>query len=117
MSAGGSSVKTALGRRKLPKFRTKTAEIRFWESNSLAPYVKDLEAVDEVLALSPGLEGRIRERMRKRLVALRLEEWQISRAKAIARTKGVPYQRLLREWIARGIQVDGKSPKGRRRAE
>ena len=75
--------------RKLPKFRTKAEEIRFWETHSLAPYADDLAAVDEAFALSPSLSRRIRERLKKRLVALRLEEWQIACAKAIARTISV----------------------------
>ncbi len=66
--------------------------------------------------LAPALERRIRERMKKRLLAIRLENWQIARAKEIARKKGVPYQRLMREWISRGIRSESRTaPPSRRK--
>ncbi|MBI4563477.1 MAG: hypothetical protein HY716_02125 [Planctomycetes bacterium] len=46
-------------------------------------------------------------KLKKRLLALRLEEWQIERAKEMARRKHVPYQQLMREWISRGIRSEG----------
>lgn len=73
-----------------------------------------IQQVDEVIALPPALARRIQERMKKRMLAIRLEEWQIARAKEIARKKGVPYQQLMREWISRGIRQESSS---KRRAE
>jgi predicted DNA binding CopG/RHH family protein len=101
------------GPKRLPKFKTPEEEIRFFETHDMAPYWDQLEDVDEVLELAPALERRIRERMKKRMVAIRLEEWQLHRAKEIARQKRVPYQRLLREWISQGL----RSEKSKRRAE
>jgi predicted DNA binding CopG/RHH family protein len=101
------------GPKRLPKFKTPEEEIRFFETHDMAPYWDQLEDVDEVIELAPALERRIRERMKKRMVAIRLEEWQLHRAKEIARQKRVPYQRLLREWISQGL----RSEKSKRRAE
>jgi predicted DNA binding CopG/RHH family protein len=102
------------GPKTLPKFKTPEEEIRFFETHDMAPYWDQLEKIDEVIELAPTLERRIRERMKKRMLAIRLEEWQIARTKDIAHKKGVPYQQLMRQWISRGIRQDGAS---KRRAE
>jgi len=112
MSTG---LKLKKGPKKLPHFKTDAEEIRFFETHDMAPYWDQLENVDEVIELAPALERRIRERMKKRLVAIRLEEWQIARAKEIARKKRVPYQRLLRDWISQGLRAEKGTTK--RRAE
>ncbi|MBI4565286.1 MAG: hypothetical protein HY716_11390 [Planctomycetes bacterium] len=96
------------GPKKLPVFRSDEALVRFFETHSVAGYWDQLEDVDEVIELAPQLAKRIRERMKKRMLAIRLEEWQIRRAKEIARRKGVPYQQLMRDWISRGIRSEAK---------
>lgn len=100
---------------KLPKFKTPAEELRFFETHDMAPYWNQLERVDEMISLAPELARRIQERTKKRMLAIRLEEWQIARAKEIARKKGVPYQQLLRQWISRGIRLENGPSK--RRAE
>lgn len=94
------------GTKKLPKFKSDRAEVRFFETHDMAEYWDELEDVDEVIELAPELARRIRERMKKRLLAIRLEEWQIARAKELAKKQKVPYQQLMREWITRGIHAD-----------
>jgi len=101
--------------KRLPKFRTPEEEIRFIETHDMAALWNEFGSVDELIELSPSLARRIRERTKKRLLAIRLEEWQIARARQIARRKGVPYQKLMREWISRGIREENRSSK--RRAE
>lgn len=106
-------------KRRIPDLKTEKEIDRFWSTHDLTDYLGDTEKVDEVLVLAPELARRIRERSRKRLLTLRLEEWRIVRAKAIARAKGVPYQRLLREWISRGMAsetVAGKRPRRKKAA-
>ncbi len=95
------------GPRRLPRFTSDRQAARFFDTHDMADYWDQLEEVDEVIELAPALARKIRERMRKRLLAIRLEQWQIERAKKIARAKGVPYQTLMREWISRGIRTDG----------
>lgn len=104
--------------RKLPKFKSEGEEARFWAAHSPLDYADEYEDVDEVIALAPALERRIRERMKKRLVAIRLEEWQIARTKELAAKKHLPYQVLLRQWISSGIRTEsgGSRRPGRRRA-
>lgn len=100
--------------RRVPELKTEEDVHRFWSTHSLADYLDDTEAVDVVIRLAPALARRIRERSRKRLLTIRLEEWRIARAKEIARAKGVPYQQLLREWISRGLSSD-RTPKPKKR--
>ena len=101
-------------RRRVPDLPQERDAARFWSSHDMTDFTGDLKDLDEALALDPRLAARIRERMRKRLVSIRLEEWQIERAKALAKTKGVPYQRLLRDWIARGIRGETRPDKRRK---
>lgn len=89
--------------KRIPDLKTEKDIDRFWSTHSLTDYLGDTENVDDVFVLAPELARRIRERSRKRLLTIRLEEWRIARAKAIARAKGIPYQRLLRDWISRGM--------------
>lgn len=102
-------------KRRIPDLKTEEEIDRFWSTHSLTDVLGDTDEVDEVLLLAPGLARRIRERSRKRLLTLRLEEWRIDRAKAIARAKGVPYQRLIREWISRGMASETAAGKRVRR--
>ncbi|MBI2931636.1 MAG: hypothetical protein HYY16_08290 [Planctomycetes bacterium] len=101
-------------RKRIPPLRTEEEIDRFWSTHSLTDYLHDTEAVDDVIELNPQLARKIRERSRKRLLTIRLEEWRIDRAKKIARERGVPYQTLLREWIDRGMRSEGVK---RRRAQ
>ncbi len=101
---------------KLPRFKSRAEEIRFWDTHDVAQYWDQLEEVDEVIELAPELAKRIQERMKKRMLAIRLEVWQIARTKEIAQRKGLPYQQLMRQWISRGIRQES-DPKKKRRAQ
>ena len=92
--------------KRIPNLKSDEEIDRFWSKQSLTDYLEDTEGVDEVIELAPELARRIRERAKKRLLTIRLEEWKIKRAKEIAKKKGVPYQRLLREWITKAIRSD-----------
>ena len=101
---------------RIPRFKSEAEEARFWDTHSPFDYPGEFEDADEVIRLAPALARRIRERMKKRLLAIRLEGWQIEGAKRIARDKGVPYQALMREWISQGIRAAGRPKKKRARA-
>lgn len=104
--------------KRIPDLKTEAEIDRFWSKHSLTDYLGDTQEVDEVLVLAPELARRIRERSRKRLLTIRLEEWRITRAKAIARAKGIPYQRLLRDWISLGMasEIPRGKPTRKRKA-
>lgn len=103
-------------KRRIPPLRTEEATDRFWSEHSLADYLGDTEAVDEVLELAPDLARKIRERSRKRLLTIRIEGWMVDRAKKIAREKRIPYQRLLRDWIGQGMRDELRTGRKRLKA-
>ena len=84
-------------RQKVPAFRSDREAADYWAKHDSTAYAKDLPAV--TVKVSPALRRRIAARAKKP-VTLRLEEGQISAAKRAAARMSVPYQTLLRMWIA-----------------
>jgi predicted DNA binding CopG/RHH family protein len=85
----------------IPRFKSEAAEAKFWSTHSLAQIWDQLEPAEIKVAAEPR---RITlRRVPKKPVTLRLEAQQIARAKALARTKSLSYQALLRSWISEGI--------------
>jgi predicted DNA binding CopG/RHH family protein len=87
--------------RKVPDFKNDREAADFWATHDSAPYAGELE--EEEVAVDSRLRRRVRARAAKRPVTLRLENQQISGAKEIARRKSIPYQTLMRMWIAEGL--------------
>jgi predicted DNA binding CopG/RHH family protein len=93
---------------KIPNFRSDRRAADFWATHDSAPYVSDLK--EEPVTVDSALRRRVAERAAaKKAVTLRLENQQIARAKELARLKSVPYQTLMRMWIAEGLAKE--SPK------
>src|SRR5450631_3691362 len=103
-------------KKKLPVFKTSDEEAEFWDTHSLTDYMHDLHEVDEVFVLSPALAQRIRERAKKRLVSIRLAEWEIEKSKEIAKRRKMPYHALIRQWIDEGIRGAFNHPPRRKAA-
>lgn len=97
-------------KKKLPHFKTDDAFGRFVETHDMAPYLDSMEKIDDAFTLAPALTERIRERAKKRLIALRLPEWQISGARRVAKRRKVPYQALMRHWIGEGLSRELRRP-------
>lgn len=95
----------------IPHFRSEAEEAEFWASHSLAEVWDQLEPVQ--VEVAPDVRRVTLTRSRKKPVTLRLEERQITQAKAIASRKSLNYQTLMRSWIAEGI---AREERGRRRA-
>jgi len=91
---------------KIPKFKTEEEEAEFWETHSIADYWDELSRVD--VEINPKLKEKIRRRAPLKPITLRLTEEQIAEAKRLADDKGIPYQVLLRLWIAEGIKEEKK---------
>jgi len=88
--------------RKVPDFKNDREAADFWATHDSARYAGELE--EEKVAVDSRLRRRVRARAAvKRAVTLRLENQQISGAKEIARRKSIPYQTLMRMWIAEGL--------------
>jgi len=87
---------------RIPAFASEEEEREFWDSYSFAEAMERgvLEPVEEPLELAPELA----EKIRTKRVTLRLRVSQIEAAKRIAKEKDIPYQTLLRSWIAEAIR-------------
>ncbi len=85
------------GRRKIPAFRSDREAADYWAKHDSASYAKDLPAV--AVKASRALRRRVAARAKKP-ITLRLEEDQIAAAKRAAERMSIPYQTLLRMWIA-----------------
>jgi predicted DNA binding CopG/RHH family protein len=93
---------TVKGRNNIPKFRSDQKAAAFWATHDSARHAGDLE--EEPVTVDAELRRRVAERAAaKKPVTLRLENQQIVRAKELARQKSVPYQTLMRMWIAEGL--------------
>ena len=92
-----------------PALKGEKAIAKFWETHDVADYWDNMAEVNEPFVLDPRLEKKIRERHKKRLLTMRLEQGQIADARRIAARKGIGYQTLLRVWIQAGIQQEWKS--------
>jgi len=79
---------------KIPKFKNEDKEREFWSKVNLADY---LEQSDFEKASFPNLKPSSRS------ISLRLPEFLLNRAKERANELNVPYQSLIKGYIARGL--------------
>ena len=81
---------------KIPKFKTEDAERNFWAKIDLADYFesKDFQAVS-----FPNLKPS------SRAISLRLPEPMILRLKEQANERQIPYQSLIKQYIAEGLKT------------
>ncbi len=87
---------------KIPKFKADREAADFWATHDSTPYLSELREVS--VRVSPALRRAVAERAAaKKPVTLRLEPHQIAAAKEVARRKSIPYQTLLRMWIAQAL--------------
>jgi predicted DNA binding CopG/RHH family protein len=84
-------------RQKIPAFRSDREAADYWAKHNSTSYAKDLPAV--AVKASSALRRRVATRAKKP-VTLRLEQSQIAAAKRAAERRSIPYQTLLRMWIA-----------------
>jgi len=103
-------------KRKLPHFKTEKEAAEFWSTHRATEYLHELEPVDNLFMLSPHLAHKIRERAKRRMISIRLAEWQIETSKQIAKRRKMPYQALLREWIDAGLRSAFAKDRGARQA-
>lgn len=91
---------------RIPDFASEEEEREFWDGYSFAEAMERgvLEPLGEPVELDPGLAVKIRERAKTKRVTLRLRVSQIEAAKEIARKKDIPYQTLIRSWVAEAIR-------------
>ena len=79
----------------LPKFASEAAERRFWETHDSTPYVDRSKAERAVFTqLKPTT----------RSITLRLPETLLAGLKTAANQRDVPYQSLIKVWLAEKLE-------------
>ena len=83
---------------KIPKFKNEAEERKFWDHIDLADYfdAEDLQAVS-----FPNLKPTSRS------ISIRLPEAMLMRLKEEANELQIPYQALIKQYIAKGIRGKG----------
>jgi predicted DNA binding CopG/RHH family protein len=80
---------------KIPIFKTEQEERKFWEGNDSSEYL-DLSKVKP--AVFPNLK------LSTRTISLRLPEGLLNNIKVEANKRDMPYQFLIKAWLAKDVQ-------------
>ena len=80
---------------KLPKFKNEDEEFKFWSNIDLSEYY---EPSDMVPVSFPNLKPTSRP------ISIRLPEYLINSVKEKANSMDVPYQSLIKQYIAKGVR-------------
>ncbi len=81
--------------KKIPDFKTEKGEREFWESHDSSEYLDMNKAECVVL---PNLKPSTKT------ISLRLPEGLLDRIKVEANKRDMPYQSLIKVWLAKEIQ-------------
>lgn len=81
--------------KKIPTFKSETEERDFWERHDSSEYL-DLSKVER--AVLPNLKPSTKT------ISLRLPEGLLNRIKVEANKRDMPYQSLIKVWLAKEIQ-------------
>ncbi len=84
-------------KKRVPKFKTEAEERRFWQTHDSTEYVDWSEA--EVVAM-PKLKPSTKT------ISLRLPESMVEELKILANKRDVPYQSLLKVFLAERIDSE-----------
>ena len=84
-------------KKKIPKFKNEAEERRFWQKNDSADYIDWSDAEEAVFS---------RLKPTTRTISVRLPESMIEELKLLANKKDVPYQSLLKIYLAERIDAE-----------
>ena len=85
----------------LPEFKTQEEEVEFWATANVFEYT-------EPAAIKVELDSTLKRTMKP--ITIRLRDKQIADLKAIAQQKDMPYQTMVRSWIAERIRTEMGEP-------
>lgn len=88
--------------RPIPAFKTEDEEREFWASHDSTDYI-DWDKAEE--AIFPNLRPTTQS------ISLRLPEYLLARIKELANSKDVPYQSLIKIFLAEKVKQELKSAK------
>lgn len=80
--------------KKLPKFKNEDEERKFWDSHSSVDYVDWSKAQNVIF---PNLKPTSTS------ISLRIPNYVLSRIKAQANSLNIPYQTLMKQYIAKEV--------------
>lgn len=90
-------------KKKIPKFKSEAEEREFWAKEDSAEYIDWGNARNVVLPkLKPSLKT----------ISLRLPEYMLAELKLLANKRDVPYQSLLKMFLAERIDKELKANRG-----
>jgi predicted DNA binding CopG/RHH family protein len=75
----------------IPQFASEAEEAAFWDTHTLG---------DAMWARKADLDDVLPARPRAKLISVRFEADSLRRLKALARRRGMPYQTLLKQFVA-----------------
>ena len=86
--------------KKIPKFKNEDEEREFWATHDLSDYFDYFRPVElDLSKLKPSTES----------ISLRLPSFLLARIKQIANSKDVPYQSLIKIFLADRVNKELKS--------
>jgi len=88
--------------KQIPTFKSEDEERDFWGSHDSTDYI-DWSTARRVVF--PNLK------LTKKPISLRVQQGLLSQVKAVANKKDMPYQTLIKQYIAKGLEQDLKSTK------
>jgi len=84
----------------VPKFKTEAEERKFWASHDLADYLDQFQRVDlDLSELKPSTKP----------ITIRLPVSLLSTLKTLAHKRDVPYQSLLKVFLAERVEKEAKT--------
>jgi len=86
---------------KIPSFNNDAEAAEWFDSHDTAPYMDDLEQVQEHIKVV-----RTRKRPQRKAVGLRLRVDDLEAIKQVAERKGIPYQTLIQMWLVEKLRQE-----------
>ena len=84
---------------KIPTFADEQEAAEWFATHDTAPYMKDLQEVEESILLR-------RSRPTKKPVGLRIRSDYLEAVKQVAESKGIPYQTLIQMWLVEKLKQE-----------
>jgi predicted DNA binding CopG/RHH family protein len=85
----------------IPSFNTDKEAAEWFDTHDTAPYMDDLEQVQERIRVV-----RTRKRPPRKAVGLRLRVDHLEAIKQVAERKGIPYQTLIQMWLVEKLRQE-----------
>lgn len=86
--------------KRIPKFKNENDERNFWSTHDLTDYFDVTKAQEAVF---PNLRPSTRS------ISIRLPEWLLARIKELANFRDVPYQSLIKIFLAERVKKEQKT--------